>query len=143
MPPSILSIERAATLPTVPDRTALIGAFTWPGTIVGGLVPKLMLPAGTRTAPVVLNETPLSYYLVQEAAVLGGNGRFLGPLGSHIFATAILHALQTYPQPPRGQHALTLDAIVAGRGIKTLPELLGIAGQSDVQLAETIAVTLQ
>jgi hypothetical protein len=90
-----------------------------------------------------LNETPLSYYLVQEAAVLGGNGRFLGPLGSHIFATAILHALQTYPQPPRGQRALTLDAIVAGRGIKTLPELLGIAGQSDVQLAETIAITLQ
>jgi hypothetical protein len=90
-----------------------------------------------------LSETPLSYYLLQEAAVLGGNGRFLGPLGSHIFATAILHALQVHPQPPQGQRALTLGAIVAGKGIKTLPELLGIAGQSDVELAETIAVTLQ
>ena len=90
-----------------------------------------------------LSETPLSYYLVQEAAVLGGNGRFLGPLGSHIFATAILHALQLHPQPPQGQRALTLGAIVAGKGVKTLPELLGIAGQSDVELAETIAVTLQ
>jgi hypothetical protein len=104
---------------------------------------KLMETLSASANRLFLNETPLSYYLVQEAAVLGGNGRFLGPLGSHIFATAILHALQTYPQPPRGQRALTLDAIVAGRGIKTLPELLGIAGQSDVQLAETIAITLQ
>ncbi|HEX6121301.1 MAG TPA: peroxidase family protein, partial [Dongiaceae bacterium] len=90
-----------------------------------------------------LSETPLSYYLFQEAAVLGGNGRFLGPLGSHIFATAILHALQVHPQPPHGQRALTLGAIMAGNGVKTLPEFLGIAAQSDVELAETIAVTLQ
>lgn len=93
-----------------------------------------------------LTRTPLSYYVVQEAAVLGGNGRFLGPLGSHILATSILHALkagaETYT-PPAGQRGLSFEEIVKPAGILTLPRLMTVAGMDDAELRQTIVDTLQ
>ena len=109
------------------------------------LHPAEKLTAALQAHPEFLTETPLSYYILQEAAVLGGNGRYLGPLGSHIFATAIVYALkdapQTYATPP-GQSPLTFDEILKPSGIRTLPDLLKIPAMRDVDLAKVIVETL-
>jgi hypothetical protein len=116
-----------------------------PTPVFSSLHPAEKLTAALQAYPAFLTETPLSYYLLQEAAVLGGNGRYLGPLGSHIFAAAIVYALkdapQTYATPP-GQSALTFDEILKSSGIRTLPDLLKVPAMSDVELAKAIASTL-
>ncbi|WP_202323654.1 peroxidase family protein [Mesorhizobium sp. 113-3-9] len=43
--------------------------------------------------PQFLTETPLSYYIMQEAAVLGDDGNRLGPTGSFIVAATVAAAL--------------------------------------------------
>lgn len=96
--------------------------------------------------PDFCRNTPLSYYVVQEAAILGGNGSFLGPLGSHIFAKTVLYALQIAPQPyetPPGQSHLTFDRIANGGGIVQLRDLLKIPEKSDQELATIIVQTLR
>jgi hypothetical protein len=116
-----------------------------PTPVFSSLHPAEKLTAALRAHPTFLTETPLSYYLLQEAAVLGGNGRYLGPLGSHIFAAAIVYALKDAPQtyaPPPGQSALTFDEILKSSGIQTLPELLKVSAMSDVELAKAITNTL-
>jgi hypothetical protein len=116
-----------------------------PTPVFSSLHPAEKLTAALQAHPEFLTETPLSYYILQEAAVLGGNGRYLGPLGSHIFATAIIYALkdapQTYATPP-GQSALTFDEILKSSGIRTLPDLLKVPAMRDVELAKAIAETL-
>jgi hypothetical protein len=46
-----------------------------------------------RLYPQFLTETPLSYYVMQEASVLGDDGNRLGPTGSFVVAAAIASAL--------------------------------------------------
>ena len=110
------------------------------------------LKAVLEKYPVFLKETPLSYYLLQEAAVRGCNGRYLGPLGSYIYAATIMHALETSPSIPDGQSGLKFKDIVddasiedtAGNtGIKTLPQLLAILDLPDSKLAPVIVKTLR
>lgn len=116
-----------------------------PTAILANLHPADNLRSALEAYPVFLTETPLSYYLLQEAAVLGGNGRYLGPLGSHVFATAILHALkdtaQSYATPP-GQSGLGFDQILKPTGILKLPDLLKVPAMQDVDLARVIVETL-
>ena len=96
--------------------------------------------------PTFLNSTPLSYYLLQEAALRGDNGRYLGPLGANIYAQTIMHALdeaqQTY-QAPDGKPPLTFAEIVKPSGICTLPQLLKVAAMLDDDLREAIVSTVQ
>ncbi|WP_162917611.1 peroxidase family protein [Dongia deserti] len=109
------------------------------------LHPAEKLTAALQAHPEFLTETPLSYYLLQEAAVLGGNGRYLGPLGSHIFAAAILYALKKAPQTyatPAGQRGLDFDRILKPTGIVKLPHLLKVPAMPDADLAEVIVKTL-
>jgi len=102
--------------------------------------------------PDFLKKTPLSYYLLQEAAVRGCNGRYLGPLGSYIYAATIMQALEESPQIPDRQSGLTfkdiadkasIDDAVGDTGVKTLPQLLAILDLSDSQLATVIVKTLR
>jgi Animal haem peroxidase len=107
------------------------------------------LEAALKKHPNFLKNTPLSYYLLQEAAVRGCNGRYLGPLGSYIYAATIMHALEASPD---GQSGLTFKDIVddasindtvGDTGIKTLPQLLAILDLSDSKLATVIVKTLR
>jgi hypothetical protein len=98
-------------------------------------------------SPTFLNSTPLSYYLLQEAALRGDNGRYLGPLGANIYAQTIMHALdearQTY-QAPDGRPPLTFAEIVKpSSGISTLPHLLKVAAMRDDDLRAAIVSTVQ
>jgi hypothetical protein len=43
--------------------------------------------------PEFLDATPLSYYIMQEASVLGDDGAFLGPVGSYVVAATVASAL--------------------------------------------------
>ena len=108
-----------------------------PTTVFVNLHPADNLRTALEAYPAFLTETPLSYYLLQEAAVLGGNGRYLGPLGSHIFATAILYALKD-----AGQSGLEFDHILKANGILKLPDLLKVPAMRDVDLARVIVETL-
>ncbi|MEZ5831133.1 MAG: peroxidase family protein [Dongiaceae bacterium] len=90
-------------------------------------------------------KTPLSYYILQEAAKIGGNGRFLGPVGSTIFARTILFALQNAPSPhdtPPGQSDLSFAEIRKETGILKLADLLKVSGMQGPELAATIVATL-
>jgi hypothetical protein len=94
-----------------------------------------------------LKETPLSYYLLQESAVLGCNGRYLGPLGSYIYATTIMQGFKNSPPIPPGHSGLGFgDIRSTGRlsddGISTLPELLKVPDLRDTDLAIIITKTL-
>lgn len=100
------------------------------------------LVAALQKHPEFLEQTPLSYYLLQEAAVYGMNGRYLGPVGSEIFARTVLFALATPPDSPPEYGGLTFDDL-CGAGIDSLPQLLRVPDMTDVELAETIATTLQ
>jgi len=93
--------------------------------------------------PEFLKKTPLSYYLLQESAVYGLNGRYLGPLGSEIFAKTILYALMTPPDSPTGHGGLAFDELHGPSGISKLPQLLEVPNMTDVELATTIADTLR
>lgn len=103
----------------------------------GGLI------AALNKHPEFLEKTPLSYYLLQEAAVYGMNGRHLGPLGSEILAKSVLHALKTPPDSPAGYGGLAFDDLHGPSGIKTVPQLLAVPDMTDVELASTIVATLQ
>lgn len=108
-----------------------------PTTVFANLHPADNLRTALEAYPAFLMETPLSYYLLQEAAALGDNGRYLGPLGSHIFATAILHALKD-----PGQSGLDFNQILKATGIVKLPDLLKVPAMRDVDLAKVIVETL-
>lgn len=43
--------------------------------------------------PEFLGATPLSYYIIQEASVLGNDGEFLGPVGSYVVGATVASAL--------------------------------------------------
>ena len=82
----------------------------------------------------------------------GCNGRYLGPLGSYIYAATIMQALEESPQIPDRQSGLTfkdivdkasIDDAVGDTGVKTLPQLLAILDLSDSQLATVIVKTLR
>ena len=130
-----------------PSSTKVLsGAEMLPTPMFSSLHPAEKMITALEAHPEFLSETPLTYYLLQEAAVLGGNGRYLGPLGSHIYAAAILYALkdapQTYPTP-QGKSGLDFDQILKASGIVRLPDLLKVPAMSDVELAEVIVKTLR
>jgi heme peroxidase len=130
-----------------PSSTKVLsGAEMLPVPVFASLHPAPKLIAALEANPQFLSETPLTYYVLQEAAVLGGNGRYLGPLGSHIYATAILYALkdapQTYPTP-QGKSGLEFGEILKASGIVRLPELLEIPAMRDVELAAVIVQTFR
>lgn len=116
-----------------------------PTPVFSSLHPAENLTAALQASPDFLTHTPLSYYLLQEAAVLGGNGRYLGPLGSHIFAAAILYALKDAPETyekPAGQTGLGFDQILRPTGIVKLPDLLKVPAMRDRDLSKVIVETL-
>lgn len=80
-----------------------------------------------------MTATPLSYYLLQEAAVLGNDGAHLGPVGSYILAHTMAHALGL-----AGQRFAAEDAAFAqAAGISSFAELFGLLDRvrvSDTQL---------
>ncbi|ADV11740.1 peroxidase family protein [Mesorhizobium ciceri] len=51
------------------------------------------LRAALQRYPEFLRQTPLSYYIIQEASVLGNDGSHLGPVGSYVVAATIASAL--------------------------------------------------
>ncbi|MEP6564562.1 MAG: peroxidase family protein [Mesorhizobium sp.] len=63
------------------------------------------LRAALQRHPDFLSQTPLSYYIVQEAAVLGNDGAHLGPVGSYVvgatIASALFKAIDADPAPRR------------------------------------------
>jgi len=110
------------------------------------------LEAALKTDPDFLEKTPLSYYLLQEAAVRGCNGRYLGPLGSYIYAATILQALDSPTSIPDGHSGLAFKDIAdeasindanGETGIKTIPQLLAILDLPDSKLATVIVKTLR
>lgn len=74
-----------------------------------------------------LESTPLSYYLLQEAAVRGGRGARLGPLGSYIVAEAVLRAQGGDP--------------IRIRGVRTMPELIRLLAVDDAAVAAAVDAT--
>lgn len=110
------------------------------------------LDAALKKYPSFRTDTPLSYYLLQEATVLGCDGRYLGPLGSCIYAATIMQALDdTSVEIPDGQSGLAFEDIVneasindtvGDTGIKTLPQLLAILDLPDSKLRTVIVNTL-
>lgn len=116
-----------------------------PTPVFAALHPARNLMKALNENPDFCKNTPLSYYLLQEAAKFGSNGRFLGPLGSHIFARTILYALAVAKQPyetPTGQSELTFEEILQETGILKLRDLLKVADMPDDRLAITIVETL-
>ncbi|MBZ9676201.1 peroxidase family protein [Mesorhizobium sp. ES1-1] len=55
------------------------------------------LRAALQRNPQFLAQTPLSYYIIQEASVLGGDGSHLGPVGSYVVGATIASALFKAP----------------------------------------------
>lgn len=73
--------------------------------------------------PEFLSATPLSYYVLQEAAVLGCDGAHLGPVGSFVFAATLRAAL-----PADGPGGAEGDVgFVHARLFDTVPDLIGLA----------------
>jgi hypothetical protein len=124
------------------DPNVLSDEKMLPTPVFADLHPADNLIAVLKKYPNFLKETPLSYYLLQEAAALGCDGRYLGPLGSYIYAATIMHALETSPPVPVGQSGLAFKDILDDTGIKTLPELLKVLDLPDAELAIVIAETL-
>jgi hypothetical protein len=124
-----------------------------PTQAVVDLHPADNLRDALKKHPNFLHNTPLSYYLLQEAAVHGCNGRYLGPLGSCIYAATIIQALDdTSVKIPDGQSGLAFKDIVdeasikdtgENTGIKTLPQLLAILDLPDSKLRTVIVNTLR
>jgi hypothetical protein len=92
-----------------------------------------------RANPAFMTATPLSYYLLQEAAVLGADGTHLGPVGSYILAHTMAHALGL-----AGQRFAAEDATVAeAAGIASFADLFGLldrARVSDTQLFSILSM---
>ncbi|NJO22188.1 MAG: hypothetical protein HC868_03635 [Sphingomonadales bacterium] len=110
------------------------------------------LKAALKADPEFLKEAPLSYYLLQEAAVYGCNGRYLGPLGSYIYAATILQALDAPTSIPDGHSGLAFKDVADEAsindtndetGIKTIPQLLAILDLPDSKLKTVITNTLR
>ena len=91
------------------------------------------LPAGevavlNASGGLLLKKTPLWYYVLREAAVLGG-GNQLGPVGARIVAETFVRMLKrdavVVPERPRRVHA---DAASATAGDFTFADLVTFAG---------------
>jgi hypothetical protein len=89
-----------------------------------------------------LEDTPLSYYLQQEAAVLGSRGVQLGPLGAYVFASACRRgltggdrggALPVFPYLPIGQVP----------GVQRMAELVALLGGDDAAIRRKVHETLE
>lgn len=89
------------------------------------------LEQALNAAPGFLTATPLFYYLLQEAAVLGENGTRLGPVGSWILAHTMAHALG------RSRRRAGEDAALA-RAVRvtSFADLLGLMDRTRVSEAE-------
>jgi hypothetical protein len=89
-----------------------------------------------------LEDTPLSYYVLQEAAVLGKNGAHLGPLGSYIVGMGALRALDhTYAAEHDGQRR-PQSLPVVGPGVRRMADLIRILRASDETLDGQVSTTI-
>jgi hypothetical protein len=81
-----------------------------------------------------LTETPLTYYLAQEAYLHGNAGRTFGPLGAYIVASTFRRALNA--TGGKTGHFKT------PKGVSTMPQFIGLLALSDKALAEQIDATM-
>lgn len=83
--------------------------------------------------PDFLTATPLFYYVLQEAAVLGSDGGHLGPVGSFVFASTVRAAM-----PPDGPGGAEGDiGFVHAQLLDSVPDLIGLSDRDrfgDVEL---------
>lgn len=86
--------------------------------------------------PEFLDATPLSYYIIQEASVLGDDGAFLGPVGSYVVAATVASALFRSPDFNPGAGRLIPDVEP-----KTLEGLLQL-GDTDLVTDEDFRVLI-
>lgn len=94
------------------------------------------LTSAIRANPAFMEATPLSYYLLQEAAILGDDGAHLGPVGSYILAHTMVHALGL-----AGQHFASEDAAVAqAAGISTFADLFGLLDRSRISDSQLFSI---
>ncbi len=76
--------------------------------------------------------TPLWYYILKEALLLGDGGARLGPVGSRILAEVFVGMLQSDAELYLAQHpGWTPFLPAANAGAFTMPDLLRIAGETD------------
>lgn len=92
-----------------------------------------------RANPAFMTATPLSYYLLQEAAVHGDDGSRLGPVGSYILAHTMVHALGLAGQ----RFAAEDEAVAQAAGIDSFADLFGLLDReqvSDTQLFSILSM---
>jgi hypothetical protein len=98
------------------------------------------LTAALSARPKFLRSTPLSYYILQEAAVLGEAGSRLGPLGSYIVAYTLKDALTA---PVRiGSLKYQLRPASEVRGVRDMAEFLGLLIVGEEVLMRRVGETL-
>lgn len=94
------------------------------------------LDRAVRAEKDFMTATPLSYYLLQEAALLGDDGARLGPVGSYILAHTMVHALGL-----AGQRFAAEDAAVArAAGISSFADLFGLLDRTRVADAQLFSI---
>ena len=84
------------------------------------------LKAALLAAPQFLEATPLSYYVLQEASVLGDDGNRLGPVGSYIVGATMAAALFRAP-----------DSEVRPQNVNVFGDICDLAGLLALQDANT------
>jgi hypothetical protein len=123
-------------LPTGQAAVRALNSTLGAGSSIPTLTPS-QLESGATTAEKqalsaggFLARTPLWYYILAEACVLG-NGERLGPLGSHIVAEVIIGLIRLSPSsilPPRRKTPWKPTLPSASPGIFSLFDLLAFAG---------------
>lgn len=111
----------------------------------GGVNDKTQLDRVLDGVPEFRRETPLSYYVLQEAALLGNNGTHLGPVGSEITARTILNALICTPDT----HTMGIydtrefDTAQSERSINTMKKFIDLMSMDSRNLAELVKASTQ
>lgn len=88
------------------------------------------LMAALHKWPAFLEQTPLFYYFIQEASVLGDDGKHLGPAGSYAVGATVAAAMPT---------CCGSNQCRTGVVPNTLAEWLGMAGPDAPPEAHLIA----
>lgn len=98
------------------------------------------LDAALSVRPKFYEETPLSYYILQEASVHGKHGSELGLVGSYIVATTIYNALAIPPVGSPGglSRSTEIRVATAQNVVNTMPKLIGLLDQDNEQLLNTL-----
>jgi hypothetical protein len=87
-------------------------------------------------------DTPLTYYLAQEAYLHGNEGRTFGPLGSYIMASTFRRALNTTLGSGGTEDGEKTFSYAAPHGVFTMPQFIGLLTLPDKALTEEIKATI-